>query len=208
MTEGGGDEVGVRDVADAVLASAGPARSPRHVVEARFDGLVVAVPHHLAEVGIAETEEQGHGLRCPEAQVVAGGAAVLRCQLPAGGRVLARYDGAQGAGVHGAFEAEVGSTGTQPHAGRFAVSQVVLLGAAGDRAEHVLGVGDLADAQHDRHRVASARTRSRDADASEDANSCVAVAGEETDRSAAGGALIGTGEVGFMAGVLGGRRGG
>ncbi len=208
VPERGGDQLRASLRADPVLAPAGPSRCSFHVVEPRLDGLVVAVPDHPAEVRVAESEEEGHGLRCSEAEVVAGDAAVLGCELRPGGRVLAGDDGAQGVGVHLAVEAEVCSAGSEPDAGRLAVSEVVLLGAAGDRAEHVLRVGDLPDAQHDGHPVGTSRKGTRDADASEDATSCVLLAGGESARFLAGQALIGAGEAGLMAGVLRGHRGG
>jgi hypothetical protein len=152
VAEGGCDEPVPSDLFDATMTSPGPRCMPLQVAEC---GVNVRLGHDRSDVGLGESEDDGHGLRRTEGEVEAGDAPTLRRSEPCVGCwVTAIEHGRERVGVDLARQPEQGGAGTEPSAGSLAF-EVVVLHPASDGIEVValLAFGQLPDAQHVRTAV-------------------------------------------------------
>jgi len=112
----------------------------------------VGVADFVGDLGVAESEQQGHGFRGAEGGVEPDDLRyrVTTGESRAGCRVLEVEDPVELIGVDLARQPESVGAGADPLAGRLAGAGVVVLDAVGDGAEVVLGPPrqELADAQH------------------------------------------------------------
>ena len=140
VPEGGADEPVALD--GAVAAGAPPSLGDRLVdLERPGDGDVVGVADLVGDLGVAESEQQGHGFRGAEGGVEPDDLRhrVATGESLAGGRVLEVEDPVELVGVDLARQPEAIGAGADPLAGRLAGAGVVVLDAVGDGAEVVLG---------------------------------------------------------------------
>jgi len=153
VPELGGDEALDLNLGETVLADARAGCGVLHVAERGVDRGVVRGANLRRDVVAAKCEQDGHGLGCSKAQVVAGnGAASERGKHLASARVAPLPDRAQI--FAGDLAVEVGEEhpggGDGPLPGGFAHATVVSVDAARDGLD-VIAVGAdvaLADAQH------------------------------------------------------------
>ena len=110
-------------------------------------------PDRLGRADLTESEEEGHRLGRPEAQVEAEHLAVGgNPERHAGEGMAAVEQRLEGDRVCDAGQAENAGALAQPNAGRFALEAVVQLDLLGDGApEVVVRIEEFADAQHRSH---------------------------------------------------------
>ena len=146
-----GDEAVTGDMLDAVDTSPGQARLAFEPAERGVDGPVVRGAHRADRVGITETEQHGHGLRCREREIETRDPVFAGLDQPGPvDRAPAFEHRTQVGRVDLALEAEQHGRGAHPPARCFAVAEVVVLDTLGDRVEVValLAGAELADTQH------------------------------------------------------------
>ena len=139
------------DLVHPVLPGTGPSRLALDVRERGVDRGLVRVANHRGRVGITETGEQRHGLRCPKSQVEPGDLPTPEpAELLARRRVEPGPDRVEVVGSDFAVESRGRAGGPGPSAGRFADAAVVLVDPVGDGVEVVVLTGelDLAETQH------------------------------------------------------------
>jgi hypothetical protein len=99
MPEGRGDEAVASHLLDACVPPAGPHDVALGPLERSLDRVIVRIAYLLGRVRIAESEEHGHGLRCPEREVEARHSMGLAEPCPSR-RVKAQQDGVEVVGLH------------------------------------------------------------------------------------------------------------
>jgi hypothetical protein len=169
MPEGGAHEPVGPHLLDAAVTSARPRCVALEVAECRCHGGVVSVGHGADDLGLTESEDDGHGLGCSERQIEPWDPAASRGTEPCPGYwVTAVEDGRERVTVHLPDESQLRSADTLPAAWCLSV-EVVVLDTPGDGVEVVtlLALGQLPDAQHGGpRRLAKAATATRASGAS------------------------------------------